>query len=62
MALCNSLEGGSTEVEVSRPGNREGMASSCARGRSGWILGKISSQKVVRYWHRLPREVMKSPP
>ena len=24
---------------------REGMASSCARGGSGWILGKISYQK-----------------
>ena len=25
----------------------EGMASSCARGGSGWILGKISSQTRV---------------
>ena len=37
------------------------MASSCARGGSGWILGTISSQKgVVRQWHRLPREVVQS--
>ena len=24
---------------------QEGMTSSCARGGSGWMLGKISSQK-----------------
>jgi len=29
------------------------MASSCARGGSGWILGKISSQRVVRPGNRL---------
>ena len=35
------------------------MASSCARGRSSWILGKIS-ERVVRQWCRLPREVKES--
>ena len=27
------------------PTGQEGTASSCARGGSGWILGRISSQK-----------------
>jgi len=36
------------------------MASSCARGSSGWMLGKIPSQRVVMQWHRLPREVVES--
>ena len=34
---------------------QEGMASSCARGGSGWILGKFHL-RVVRHWHRLPGE------
>lgn len=39
---------------------REGMESSCARGGSGWVLGRISSQKSD-CWHRLPRELVESP-
>lgn len=27
------------------------MALSCTGGGSGWILGKISSKRVVRHWH-----------
>jgi len=39
----------------------EGMALSRTRGGSGWILGKNSSQKVVRLWNRLPRNTVDSP-
>jgi len=31
-----------------------------ARGNSGWILRRISSQRVERQWHRVPREVVQS--
>ena len=41
---------------------QEGMASSCARGGSGWILEKnYSLKRVVLQWHRLPREMVESP-
>jgi len=33
------------------------MTSNCARC---WVLGKISSPSVVKYWKRLPREVDES--
>lgn len=36
------------------------MALSCPREGSGWILGSISSQKVVRYGNGLLREVVDS--
>ena len=36
------------------------MVSSYIRGGSGRLVGKTSPQKV-RYWHRLPKQVVESP-
>lgn len=59
ITLYNNLKGG-----VARWGLASSpIASSCARGGSGWTPGKITSWKgrVVKYWNRLPREVADSP-
>lgn len=38
------------------------MAFRCTRRDSGWVLGKNFSEREVMCWHRLPRNVMGSPP
>lgn len=37
------------------------MAWSCPRGRSGWRLGKVLHQGLVRLWNRLPGAVGMAP-
>lgn len=46
--ICNALLG--------HPGCIVKHASSCTRGRSGLILGKISYKEVLRHWNKLPSQ------
>lgn len=34
------------------------MLQSCTTESLDWMLGSISIQRVVKYWNRLPREVV----
>ena len=62
MGGCSELVGGRVGLfsHVTVIG-LEGMASSCTREDLGWILGNTTSQRVVRHWNGLPREVVESP-
>lgn len=47
---------GSSPVTAIGP---EGMAWSCTRGRSGWVLGKcFLHRRMIRHWNRLPVAVV----
>ncbi|KAK4832491.1 LOW QUALITY PROTEIN: hypothetical protein QYF61_023538, partial [Mycteria americana] len=66
IALYNYLKGGCREVGVGlfsqQVIGQEEMASSCARGGLDWILGNFFfTERVIKHWNRLPREVVESP-
>ena len=72
ISLYNCLKGVCGEVVVSlfsqeKVLGQEGMASGCASGGSGYqervqdIKKDFFSERVVRYWNRLPKKLMESP-
>lgn len=38
------------------------MDSSCARGGLDQIIGEHFTERAAKRWHKLPREVLDSPP
>ena len=64
-ALYNDLKESYSKVGVSlfsqlTSGRLRSNGLRCTRGGPGWIVGRIYSERVVRHWNRLPREVVKS--
>ena len=65
IALFQCLKGDCSESGVglfSLVTGRGEMASSCTRRSLGWISEKnFLTQRVVKHWNSLPREVVESP-
>lgn len=56
-----SAEAGTGLCSLGTAGGTHGNGPSCARGGSGWALGKFPYREGVGHWHRLPSEVLEAP-